>query len=185
MSRHVVRTFNRVHPRPTLGRQSIKGHREIPTDIRVGILLERQRGRCVANKHMQQPRGAARQLRDRSEHMPGNQMKTPRELRQLQFLLNPVTHMYIRVSREWRWEVTMASEKPAGTGYSRPSSHPAATDNKQQRTDKSAKRLLKASGVLRAEETGVRRVSSLWTRVPDLRIQGVHSRGPSCGHGSG
>lgn len=56
MARHVVRPLRCV---PVIGiprRQSRKGVFEILEHIRIGILLNQERGGCVLNEHREQPR---------------------------------------------------------------------------------------------------------------------------------
>ena len=55
MRRHIVRTFVLMPvPRIVLRREPFKKIRQIPDDVRIRILLNRERSRGVLHKHSQQ-----------------------------------------------------------------------------------------------------------------------------------
>jgi hypothetical protein len=55
MGRHVVRALGRVDIASVPRRQTIEGTQQIPADIRIGILLDQERGRGVAAENGQKP----------------------------------------------------------------------------------------------------------------------------------
>jgi len=56
----------------------VKPRLEVAADVGAGVLVERQRGRGVADEHVQQPDAQLAQLRQRAQHLPGDQMKAAR-----------------------------------------------------------------------------------------------------------
>ncbi len=87
MGRHVIWTFTGVHVRPVFRCEAIEGHGQVSADVRVGVFLQRERRRGVTNKDVQQASLAASNLRERMQHVRGDQVKTSREGRELEFFL--------------------------------------------------------------------------------------------------
>ncbi len=87
MGWHVVRTLTGVHVWPVFRCEAIKGHGQISTDVRVCVFLQCERGRGVTNEDVQQTSLAARNLRERMQDVRGDQVKTSREGRELEFFL--------------------------------------------------------------------------------------------------
>jgi hypothetical protein len=92
VSRHVVRTLQRMLVRKMLRHQGIDRRLEIGSHFRRSILVHRQRRRRVLKKQIQQPGFDRPQFRQRLQHLRCDQMKTASLLRQRQASLNPTVH---------------------------------------------------------------------------------------------
>lgn len=89
MSRHIIGTFQGVPVIEVFPSDLVERQFQVKRNIRIRILVDRNRRRCVQDEYMHQSDSNSSQLRDAMNDLFGDQMESAPDGRELNFMLIP------------------------------------------------------------------------------------------------